>query len=139
MRDLIAAVSIAGLLIPEAVAAVLAVLIVRPKAQLFFANADKLLNGVRQLIQQAQPPVRAVMLSREESPDLDGTALEALQTFAAECRARNQRLVLARLKPDALHVLHALSDGGCAGAVLSELSVDESLQPLLAQVSTSAA
>ena len=54
------------------------VLIVRPEAQMFFANADRLFNGVLQLV-KAQPGLRAVMLSQEESPDLDGTALESLQ------------------------------------------------------------
>jgi MFS superfamily sulfate permease-like transporter len=109
--------------------AVPGVLIVRPEAQLFFANADRMLNGVRQLI-KSQPGLRVVMLSLEESPDLDGTALESLQVFTAECRSRNLLLVLARLKPAALQVLKRVSDEEGAGVVLSELSVDESLQLL---------
>jgi MFS superfamily sulfate permease-like transporter len=109
------------------------VLIARPEAQLFFANADRLLNGVRQLI-SARPELRAVMLSLEESPDLDGTALESLQGFNAECRSRGLLLALVRLKPAALRALGRLSNDGGTGAMLSELSVDESLQPLLAML-----
>lgn len=107
--------------------AVPGVLIVRPEAQMFFANADRLLNGVRQLI-KTQTGLRAIMLSLEESPDLDGTSLESLAAFTAECRARNLLLVLARLKPAALQALNRVADEQGAGVVLSELSVDESLQ-----------
>lgn len=109
--------------------AVPGVLIVRPEAQMFFANADRLFTGALQLI-QAQPALRAVMLSLEESPDLDGTALESLQVFTAQCRSRNLLLILARLKPAALQVLKRVADEQGAGVVLSELSVDESLQLL---------
>lgn len=106
--------------------AVPGVLIVRPEAQMFFANADRLFNGVMQLI-SAQPDLRAVMLSLEESPDLDGTALESLQLLTAACRSRKVPLILARLKPAALQVLERVADEQGAGVVLSELSVDESL------------
>lgn len=109
--------------------AVPGVLIVRPEAQMFFANADRLFNGVLQLV-KAQPGLRAVMLSLEESPDLDGTALESLEAFAVACRSRNVQLILARLKPAVLQVLKRMPDGQGAGVVLSELSVDESLQLL---------
>ncbi|HEX7749296.1 MAG TPA: SulP family inorganic anion transporter [Bordetella sp.] len=109
--------------------AVPGVLIVRPEAQMFFANADRLFNGVLQLI-KARPELRAVMLSLEESPDLDGTSLESLQVFTAACRSRNLLLILARLKPAVLQVLERVSSEQGGGVVLSELSVDESLQML---------
>lgn len=109
--------------------AVPGVLIVRPEAQMFFANADRLFGGVMQLI-KAQPSLRAVMLSLEESPDLDGTALESLAVFTAACRSRKLQLILARLKPAALQVLRRMADEQGEGVMLSELSVDESLQLL---------
>ena len=96
---------------------------------MFFANADRLFNGVLQLI-KARPELRAVMLSLEESPDLDGTSLESLQVFTAACRSRNLLLILARLKPAVLQVLERVSSEQGGGVVLSELSVDESLQML---------
>ncbi|WP_323118063.1 SulP family inorganic anion transporter [Burkholderia alba] len=106
------------------------VLIVRPEAQLFFANAERVLNKVRQLAHEAQPPVRTVLLSLEESPDVDGTTIESLKTFAAECKARNWRLALVRLKPDVVQVLQRAGDDTLQPGMLSELSVDESLQAL---------
>lgn len=107
-------------------------LIVRLEAQIFFANADRLLNSVRSRMRQAQPtePLAAVMLSLEETPDLDSTALESLRTFAAECRAQGLRLAYVRLKPDALEVLRRMWGEGNPDMLLSELSVDESLQAL---------
>jgi high affinity sulfate transporter 1 len=112
------------------------VLIVRPEAQLFFANVDRMLGAVRSLVNQARPPVRAILLSLEETPDVDSTAIESLETFAVECRAHGHQLVLARLKPDALRTLRQASESkagldaaaSLGSAVLSELSVDESLQ-----------
>lgn len=72
------------------------------------------------------------MLSLEESPDVDGTTIEALKTFGAECDARGWRLALVRLKPNVLRVLQRAADGGLRADALSELSVDESLQSLTA-------
>ncbi|MBG1247090.1 SulP family inorganic anion transporter [Burkholderia pseudomallei] len=108
------------------------VLIVRPEAQLFFANAERVLTMARRLARDAQPPVHTVMLSLEESPDVDGTTIEALKTFGAECDARGWRLALVRLKPNVLRVLQRAADGGLRADALSELSVDESLQSLTA-------
>ncbi|AOJ02047.1 MULTISPECIES: SulP family inorganic anion transporter [Burkholderia] len=114
------------------------VLIVRPEAQLFFANAERVLNMVRHLARDAQPSVHTVMLSLEESPDIDGTTIEALKTFAAECDARGWRLVFVRLKPNVLRVLQRAADGALRAGALSELSVDESLQLLAAGESAGA-
>ncbi len=111
------------------------VLIVRPEAQLFFANAERVLNRVRQLAHAAATPVDTILLSLEESPDVDGTTIEALKTFAAECSARHWRLALVRLKPSVLEVLRRAGDDTLQPTSLSELSVDESLQ-VLARAST---
>ncbi|WP_133645538.1 SulP family inorganic anion transporter [Paraburkholderia flava] len=108
------------------------VLIVRPEAQLFFANTERVLNKVRQLAHAAATPVQTVMLSLEESPDVDGTTIESLKTFAAECAARHWRLAMVRLKPDVLAVLQRAADDTLRACILSELSVDESLQQVLA-------
>jgi sulfate permease, SulP family len=106
------------------------VLIVRPEAQLFFANAERVLNRVRQLAHEGPTPVETILLSLEESPDVDGTTIEALKTFAAECSARQWRLALVRLKPSVLAVLRRAGDDTLRPSSLSELSVDESLQAL---------
>ncbi|AOJ62398.1 hypothetical protein WJ32_07945 [Burkholderia ubonensis] len=107
------------------------VLIARPEAQLFFANADRMLNRVRALM-KAAPDTHTVLLSLEETPDVDGTTIESLRTFAAECAARDQRFAMVRLKLHALHALHRAADDTLRADAMSELSVDESLQQLQA-------
>lgn len=101
-------------------------LIVRPEGQLFFANAERVLARVRQLA-HAAGALTTIVLSLEESPDLDGTAIEALKTFAAECEARGWRLRLVRLKPEVLEVLRRATEDGLREEALSELSVDDAV------------
>jgi len=72
-------------------------LVLRPEEPLLFANAEPLLTLARQRILQ-QTEVRRVILSLEESPDLDGTVLESLGEFAAWLTARKIDLRVARLK-----------------------------------------
>ncbi|WP_414444987.1 SulP family inorganic anion transporter [Burkholderia sp. 22PA0106] len=103
-------------------------LIVRPEGPLFFANAERVLGRVRQLA--AAGSAKVVVLSLEESPNLDGTAVESLKTFAAECEARGWRLMLVRLKPDVLTVLRRACDDDLREEALSELSVDETVARL---------
>ena len=73
------------------------VLVLRPEEPLFFANAEPLLAQVRQRV-LAAPDTRLVVLSLEESPDLDGTALEALEEFCSWLGARGVEFRVARLK-----------------------------------------
>jgi MFS superfamily sulfate permease-like transporter len=109
-----------------------AIMIVRPEAPLFFANADRVLGEVRKLAAgQARAP-HTIMLSLEETPDVDGTAIEALRIFAAELRAHGQRLVLVRLKPRALDALRRAADDTLPLDAMRELSVDECVQSVLA-------
>jgi len=107
------------------------ILIARPEAQLFFANAERMLGQVRMLLKVA-PGTQTVMLSLEETPDVDGTTIESLRSFAAECAARGQRFVLVRLKLHALRALHRAADDMLRADSMYELSVDESLQQLVA-------
>lgn len=109
------------------------VLIVRPEVPLFFANTERVLGKVRAMLQQPhEPPLRAIMLSLEETPDVDGSAIEALRIFAAECAARGLQLLLVRLKPRALAVLQRATDTTLRPEMLHELSVDECVQSLTA-------
>jgi MFS superfamily sulfate permease-like transporter len=73
------------------------VLVLRPEEPLFFANAEPLLALARRHILQERE-VRILVFSLEESPDLDGTALECLGEFAAWLAARNIEMRIARLK-----------------------------------------
>jgi MFS superfamily sulfate permease-like transporter len=80
----------------------------RPAEPLFFGNAERIMSLVAAR-QAAEPTVRVVILSLEESADLDSTALEALLEFDATLQARGVRLRLARTR-DAIRDLLAAAD-----------------------------
>lgn len=107
------------------------IVIVRPEVPLFFANAERVLSEVRVRIAAQEPKPHTVMLSLEETPDVDSTSIEALRIFAAELRSRGQELVLARLKPRALSVLARAVDDTLPSQALRELSVDECVQSVV--------
>ena len=81
-------------------------LVLRPDEPLFFANAERILTQVRRRIIEAGRDVHAVVLSLEETIDLDGTSVEALQAFFDWAAHNGTFLVLARLK----HPVHVLLD-----------------------------
>jgi MFS superfamily sulfate permease-like transporter len=72
-------------------------LILRPEEPLFFANAESILALARQQVDE-HAGTRVVVLSLEESSDLDSTALESLADFATWLSARDIPLRVARLK-----------------------------------------
>jgi MFS superfamily sulfate permease-like transporter len=111
--------------------AVPGVLIVRPGEALFFANVERILGGALRLIRHSQTPIQTVILSLEESPDLDGTSIEALQEFFVRVHQEGKRLILARLKDDAQMALAVLPQVQVNGVVLSGLSVDGAVQQAL--------
>lgn len=103
--------------------AVPGVLILRPEEPLFFANVEAVLdNAAAQLA--ATAPVHTLVLSLEESPNLDGTSIEVLGQFAAKLQREGRALRLARLKEPVIGVLTVAALPGLAGAALSGSSVD---------------
>ena len=79
-------------------------LIARPEVPLFFGNAEAVFAVLRARI-DAAPQLQRLVLSLEESPDLDATSIEALCEFAAYARLRGLSLVLARVKDSVRDVL----------------------------------
>jgi MFS superfamily sulfate permease-like transporter len=98
-------------------------LILRPEEPLFFANVEAVLDSAAARVAIA-PSIHTLVLSLEESPDLDGTAVEALGQFAAQMRRSGCDLHLARLKDPVLEVLTIAALPGMTGAALSGGSVD---------------
>ena len=80
------------------------VLVVRPEQPLFFANAELALGQVRRLAEQ-QPDAAVIVLSLEESIDLDSTAAEAIAELNAWTVRSQRRLILARVKEDVRELL----------------------------------
>ena len=100
------------------------ILILRPEEPLFFANVEPLLALARhQALRQTD--VRLLILSLEESPDLDGTALESLGEFAAWLAARQIGLRVARLKEASRDALLRANFSQLPAAGLDYSSVDD--------------
>jgi sulfate permease, SulP family len=79
-------------------------LVLRPEEPLLFANADPVMALARDRVQRA-PAARLVVLSLEESPDLDASCLESLAEFSSWLAHRKVELRLARLKDRARDAL----------------------------------
>jgi MFS superfamily sulfate permease-like transporter len=73
------------------------ILILRPEAPLFFANAEHVFAAALVRL-DSDTAAHTLVLSLEETPDLDGTSIEALRDFDAQIRQRGRRLLLARIK-----------------------------------------
>ena len=111
---------------PEAVTQS-SMLVLRPEEPLFFANAEPLLTQVRERL-LAQPGAHLLVLSLEESPDLDSTALEALAEFCAWFAARGGEVRLARLKDGARDALARARLAQLPDGALDYSSVDDAVR-----------
>jgi MFS superfamily sulfate permease-like transporter len=100
------------------------ILVMRPEEPLFFANAEPLLALARQRVLQ-QTDVKLVILSLEESPDIDGTALESVGEFALWLAARKIRMRVARLKEASRDALMRAQFSQLPAAELDYHSVDD--------------
>jgi len=102
-------------------------LVLRPEEPLFFANAEPLLSQVRQRL-LAAPAARLLVLSLEESPDLDSTVLETLSEFCSWFAARGGEFRLARLKEAARDALARARLPLLPPAALDYSSVDDAVR-----------
>ncbi len=104
-------------------------LIMRPEAPLFFANADRMLALIRQQIEtRGRARVQTLILSLEESPDLDGTSIEALAELAQYLTEQGVNLLLARTKDPALTVLGRAGIVTLQPLALTNWSVDDAVK-----------
>jgi MFS superfamily sulfate permease-like transporter len=71
-------------------------LLMRPEEPLFFANAETVLERVRQRVDQAN--ARVLVLSMEMCDDLDSTAIEALNEVAHAFEHHGRALLFARIR-----------------------------------------
>jgi MFS superfamily sulfate permease-like transporter len=101
--------------------------VLRPEAPLFFANAEPLLAAARAVVRE-RPAARTIVLSLEESPDLDSTALEALAEFCAWLAPRGAELRVARLKERARDALLRAELPQLSAAALDYSSVDDAVR-----------
>ncbi|MBC3907978.1 SulP family inorganic anion transporter [Undibacterium umbellatum] len=99
------------------------VLILRPESGLFFGNAERTMSLAKQYAVASDAKV--VVMSLEESPDLDSSSIEALSDFCASLYLQKKHLMLARLKSASRIVLERAEIPHLHIGSFSELSVDD--------------
>jgi len=91
------------------------VLIIRPDAPLFYANAQPLRDTVAELVSSADPAVHTVILDLDANDNLDITSSEAVQKLAGVLGRQHVRLVLAHVHAPARNMLSHFEPAGDAG------------------------
>jgi MFS superfamily sulfate permease-like transporter len=102
------------------------VLVLRPEEPLLFANADPVMALARVKVQQ-RPSVKLLVLSLEESPDLDASSIECLAEFSTWLSGRQVELRLARLKDNARDALLRAGIAQLPPTALEYSSVDDAV------------
>lgn len=110
-------------------------LIARPEEPLFFGNADAVFAVIRTRVEAARP-LGHLVLSLEESADLDGTSIEALCDFAASIRRCGAQLVLARVKDTLRDLLDQVRNPDLPPALYAAWSVDDAVEQARASASS---
>jgi MFS superfamily sulfate permease-like transporter len=72
-------------------------LIFRPNGIVFFANANRVHNRLRELVKASEKPLRAVIVNLEASPEIDVTCLEMLGQLRSELHDLGIPLYFARV------------------------------------------
>ncbi len=101
-------------------------LVLRPEEPLLFANADPMMALARSKVQRIAT-VKLVVLSLEESPDLDASSLESLSEFSAWLAQRHIELRLARLKDNTRDALLRAQIVQLPATALEYSSVDDAV------------
>ncbi|GLQ50794.1 SulP family inorganic anion transporter [Dyella flava] len=104
-------------------------LILRPEEPLFFANAESMMSMARGQVTQRKD-LQQVILSLEESPDLDSTALEALSDFSSWLQALGIALHVARLKDETRNLLLRAALPQLSPQALNNWSVEDAVSAL---------
>lgn len=99
------------------------ILIVRPDLALFFANAEKTLHQIQQIISTRQTPLTTVIVSLELTNDLDTTTMESMRDFFNFVTNRHLTLVVARLKDNVYNTLHTTLQVEFPHITMTHLSV----------------
>ena len=90
-------------------------MVLRPEAPLFFASAERVVTAVMASVGR-RGHVGQVVLSLEESADLDGTAAECLLELDRLLHAGGRRLLLARVKGGVRELLSRIDPQGLGHA-----------------------
>jgi sulfate permease, SulP family len=105
-------------------------IVYRFDAPLFFGNADVLRDEIRELVRDAEPPVRQVVINAEAITDLDTTGVEMLARLFEDLQIGGVDLAFARVRS---HVMRMMERTGLAATIGSDrffLQVDEAVREL---------
>ncbi len=72
-------------------------IIVRPDAQIFFANANRIRDEIMKLVRSNKTPTKAVVLDLESTNELDVTSIDMLSELRSRLEELNVDLNLARV------------------------------------------
>jgi high affinity sulfate transporter 1 len=97
-------------------------LLVRPEGRLFFLNAERVGDQLRELVAEARP--RVVLLDLRAVFDLEYSALKALTEAEARCRASGIELWLGAMQPEVAAVVNRSPLGRALGPERIFASVD---------------
>ena len=102
-----------------------AILVVRPQEPLFFGNAEAIMNEIERATSNA---TRVVVLSLEESYDLDSSAIDVLGETSTRLQARGQHLIFGRLKDPVRELLEKAGEPLASLAIQGQRSVAEAVK-----------
>ena len=103
------------------------VMVLRPEEPLFFASAERVAAAILRRV-EVVVDVESLVLSLEESVDLDSTALECLLELDEQLRARGIRLLLARVKEAVRNLLEHAHPAGLGSPGRLFWSVDDAVR-----------
>jgi MFS superfamily sulfate permease-like transporter len=107
-------------------------LVVRPEAALYFANVKRITAQINALAQGGAQPPRVVLIDASAVPDLEVTALDAIDELATQLRSEGIDLWIASLNERPLKMLRAAHhDGAGNGRLFS--AVEEAASAMTAR------
>ena len=104
------------------------IIILRPEQPLFFANAERIFVQARNTIIASDKTIHDVILSLEESPDLDSSCIEAIRDFHEFIIGRGMLLIFARVKDPVQDILNRASIPDLEPTFVVGLSVDDAVE-----------
>ena len=102
-------------------------LIVRPEEPMFFGSAERVMGEIMERVKTRQS-LRVVVLSLEESADLDSTAVECLLELNTSLNRLGITLLLARVKTSVRNLLSRWAPGDIGQADRMYWSVADAVQ-----------
>ena len=103
------------------------VLVLRPEEPLFFASAERVVGEVGRRVREREA-VRTVVLSLEETADLDSTAAECLLELDHHLRQQGRSLLLSRVKDPVRELLSRWDPQGLGAQGRMFLSVADAVR-----------